>query len=120
MLLGAAFGDVVLVAVLAVALPAGPVRTAVHLIGALGLVWTVGFLTSLQVYRHAVHESAARLRFAGMYDAVVQWQGRATLTHQTRSWDGGRSGMVVGDSLVFRPSHDREWVARAASRRLTR
>jgi hypothetical protein len=100
-MIGAAFGDVVLVVVLAVVLPAGPVRTAVHLVGAVGLLWVIGFVTSLHVYRHAVGPSAVRLRFGGMYDALVEWEGDATLTKETRSWDGGRSGQVRAESLVF-------------------
>ncbi len=94
-------GDLGFVVVLLVALPDGPVKTASHVLAAIGLLWVLGFAASLVAYRHAVSDGAARLRFAGMYDAVVEWEGEARIVREERSWDGGKSGQLRGDALVF-------------------
>jgi hypothetical protein len=94
-------GDLGFVVVLLVALPDGPWKTASHVLAAIGLLWVVGFAASLVAYRHAVADGAARLRFAGMYDAVVEWDGEARIVREERSWDGGKSGQLRGDALVF-------------------
>ncbi len=100
-LLAVTFSDLVIVVLLTIVLPAGPLKLASHVLAAIGLAWIVAFTVSLVVYRHAVGHGAARLRFAGMYDALVEWHGSAEIVREERFWDGGKSGQIRGDALVF-------------------
>lgn len=56
--------DLVVGVLIHVALPAGPVRLVLDLLGIVGFLWVVGFLASLKFYRHELSPASTTVHFA--------------------------------------------------------
>lgn len=93
-------------------LPAGWIRTAILILGILGLIWLVGFIASLIVYPHVVSEKQLRLRFGIFHDIVIpreaiaeaeSFRGDPGSAHAAACQEG-RLIMVVANQATIRLS----------------
>lgn len=84
--------------------PAGPVKTAIDIIGVLGIVWFAGLLVCFGVYRHEVTDHYIRVRFATFTDVVIRHNG---FSHIVADQSGDNVLLRVDGTTVTAPVMER-------------
>lgn len=70
--------------------PWEPVRIALLVVSAWGLVWMLSLLASLRVYPHLVDERGLRVRFGTFADVVLPWEAISAILKDERDVTGIR------------------------------
>jgi hypothetical protein len=78
------FGSAAEIPVAHLLVPWEPVRIALLVVGAWGLVWMVGLLASLHVYPHLVGPRSLRVRHGATVDIEVPWDAVYRVSHRRR------------------------------------
>lgn len=84
--------------------PAGPVKTAIDIIGVLGLLWFAGLFVCFAVYRHEVTDQHIRVRFATFTDVVIRHNG---FSHIVADQSGDNVLLSVDGTTVTAPVMER-------------
>jgi hypothetical protein len=75
-------------------LPAGWWRIGALVLGAWGLLWMVGLLSSLHMHPHLIGPDGLRLRYATSIDVLVPWAAVESINRNTRNLPKSRSVQV--------------------------
>jgi hypothetical protein len=93
-------------------IPWEPVRLALLIVGVWGLLWMIGFLASVRVFRHLLDDSSLRVRRGTGLDVTLRWEDIATVR--------AARGRVPTNRLVHLDDGEHGTIARVAVLKQTR
>jgi hypothetical protein len=88
-------------AVVHLLVPWEPARMALLIVGVWGLLWMLGYLASVRVFRHLLDDDGLRIRYGAHDDLRIPWYAMADVTAQRGHVDA--RGLRVQDGVAHVP-----------------
>ena len=76
-------------------------KLALLIVGVWGLLWMVGYLASMRVFRHLLDDEGMRIRYGAHVDLRIPWDAVEEVTAQRGRFDA--RGLVVEDGVTHVP-----------------
>jgi len=81
--------------------PWQPVKLALLIAGVWGVLWMVGYLAGMRVFRHLIDDTGLRIRQGPNVDLHIPWEAVAGVTAQRGRFEG--RGLHVEDGVAYVP-----------------
>ena len=82
-------------------IPWEPAKLALLIVGVWGVLWMVGYLAGMRVFRHLIDEQGMRIRYGTHVDLRIPWDAVAGVTAQRGRFDA--RGLCVEDGVAHVP-----------------
>lgn len=81
--------------------PWPPIKLALLIVGVWGVLWMVGYLAGMRVFRHLIDDTGLRIRQGPHVDLHIPWDAVAGVTAQRGRFEG--RGLQVEDGVAHVP-----------------
>jgi hypothetical protein len=84
-----------------VLIPWAPVKLALLIVGVWGVLWMIGYLAGMRVFRHLIDADGIRIRQGAHVDVRIPWDAVGDVRAQRGSFKA--HGLAVADGVAFVP-----------------